>query len=425
MLNFFPRLSGLIRDLNFENLNLLNAKTITGNQEFSNGNSGSAATIQWSIAQHQSLTLTANCTLSFGSDPAGVCIATLRIVQDGTGGRTVSWPAGIKWQGSAPPILSTSPGAEDHIDLYWNGSSYFASASFNFATVPTPNMWGETPFFVIDDGDSITVGFNTNPVTSYPYLASLYYPPGCGFINVATNGETLAQMITNLPTNVYPNITSAHSAGQLAYVSIAGGGNDITAGGTASDVETRITTYVSDVIAHGADKVIGWTLWPRTTAGFETQRLTYNTWLRANFGSIGIDYLIDMGADPVMGPLAAASDTVLYVDGTHMTYFGQCFNAGHLVTAVLLNQSLATLTSLSTSSGSHAGGTVVTMTGTRFTKAGLVVLGGVPASTFAIQSDTSIVATTGVAVGAATGNGLASVAGPNGSAILGSGFTYT
>jgi len=423
--NRFLRLNGLTEDLNAGNLNVLSAKTMTGNQEFSNGNSGASATIQWSIAQQQSITLTANCTLSFGSNPSGVCIATLRLVQDGTGSRTVTWPAGIKWQGSVPPTLSKTPGAEDCVNLYWNGTNYFASAAFNFGTVPTPSVWGETTFLLITDGDSITVGFNTSPVTSYPYLASLNFPPGNSFINVATNGETLAQMITNLPTNVYPNITSAHAAGQLAYVSIAGGGNDITAGGTASDVESRITTYVSDVVAHGADIVIGWTLWPRTTSGFETQRLAYNTWLRANFGSIGINYLIDMGGDPVMGPLAAASNTVLYVDGTHPSYFGQCFNAGHLAAAALLNQSQTTLTSLSTSSGSHTGGTSVTLTGTRFTKAYQVVLGGVPAATFAINSDTSIVATTGVAIGAATGNGLASVVGPNGGAILGAGFTYT
>lgn len=432
-MSLFESIFGLSRDLNAENFNLLGAKTVGAFQEFSNGNSGSAATIQWSIAQFQSITLTANCTLTFGSAPAGVCIVRLRLVQDATGSRTVTWPAGLKWQQSSAPTLSTTPNAEDFVTLYYNGSAYFATPSLGYATVPTPATHTPTQTAIIFDGDSITVGVGSSPVTSYPYLASLNFFPGYGpaYANVAIAGETIDGMVTNLPTNVYPRISAAHTAGQLALVSVFGGTNDIAISGhTAAQVETSITTYANDVTTTGgADVVVFWTLLPRNVAGFETTRLTYNAWLRANFASIGpvgpAYYLIDIGGDPTLGPLASCTNSQLSADGTHPTTFGYGIIAGYVAATLMSNQSQSTLTNLSASSGSHTGGTSVTLTGTRFTKAYQVVLGGVPAATFAINSDTSIAATTGAVVGGGTGVGLASVVGPNGGAIFSSGFTYT
>src|SRR5207245_2370765 len=48
------------------------------------------------------------------------------------------------------------------------------------------------------------------------------------------------------------------------------------------------------------------------------------------------------------------------------------------------------ITSLSPTSGSTAGGTVVTLTGTNFTGASSVLFGGTPAASFVVNSDTSI-----------------------------------
>jgi lysophospholipase L1-like esterase len=430
-MSFFENLFGLTRDLNAENFNLVGAKTISADQEFNNGNSGAAATVQWSIAQYQALTLTANCTLTFGSAPAGVCIVRLRLVQDGTGGRTVTWPAGIQWQQSTVPTLSTGPGAIDFIELYYNGTTYFGSASLTYGTMATPQTHAATATKLIYQGDSITAGVGPTPTIPYPYLASLNFFPGFGpaVANVGVAGATIDDCTTALPTDVYPKITAAHAAGQIVVVSLFAGTNDIAnSGHTAAQVETSWTSWVSTVSGHlnAGDIILLWTILPRNVGGFDTVRLTANTWLRSNFAGLSSNtvLLVDVGADPTLGPNSACTNSQLSFDGTHPTLYGYGLLAGYCAPISMLNQSQSTITNLSTNSGSHVGGTSVTITGTRLLGTYEVVIGGVPAATFAINSDTSIVSTTGPVVGGSTGNGPVYVVGPNGGATFASGFTY-
>src|SRR5208337_417671 len=68
---------------------LKNAKTITFDQEFDNGNSGAGTvTIDLTVAQKQKLTLTGSCTIAFTA-PLGVGNFLLRLIQGGGGGFTV------------------------------------------------------------------------------------------------------------------------------------------------------------------------------------------------------------------------------------------------------------------------------------------------------------------------------------------------
>ena len=74
-----------------------------------NANTGTAYTIDIAAGTLQQLTLTGNCTFTF---PAGTIAGrsfTLLLSQDGTGGRTVTWPAAVRWPGgTAPTITSTA-----------------------------------------------------------------------------------------------------------------------------------------------------------------------------------------------------------------------------------------------------------------------------------------------------------------------------
>jgi hypothetical protein len=103
---------------------------------FSNGNSGAAATIDWTKGNKQTITLTANCTFTFTAPdaPSGSVGATLsiRLIQDGTGSRTVTWPAAVKWIGSAAPVLTTTAAASDIVSLLWDGTNYWCSYGLNF-----------------------------------------------------------------------------------------------------------------------------------------------------------------------------------------------------------------------------------------------------------------------------------------------------
>ena len=61
------------------------------------------------------LELSGNVTLSFANAPAaGVALAlTVVLEQDATGGRLVTWPAGVRWPGGTPPTLSAAASAID------------------------------------------------------------------------------------------------------------------------------------------------------------------------------------------------------------------------------------------------------------------------------------------------------------------------
>lgn len=100
--------------------------------ETDNGNSGASATIDWQAGNKQKLTLTANCTLTFTA-PRGAATVILRLLQDSTGSRTVSWPASVKWPGGAAPTLSTAAGAIDIVSFYFDGTSYYGQAALAFA----------------------------------------------------------------------------------------------------------------------------------------------------------------------------------------------------------------------------------------------------------------------------------------------------
>lgn len=97
--------------------------------------SGSALTLpDVTTATMHDVTLTANCTLTFPAAGAGKSFS-LRLVQDGTGSRTVTWPAAVKWDGGTAPTLSTAAAAVDALAFVcfdgtrWEG--FFSAADLS------------------------------------------------------------------------------------------------------------------------------------------------------------------------------------------------------------------------------------------------------------------------------------------------------
>ena len=76
-------------------------------------NSGTAITLNGIGVQD--VTLTGNATITFPSLPASGLAKTFVVVfrQDGTGARTVTWPATMKWPGGVAPVLSTAAAKVD------------------------------------------------------------------------------------------------------------------------------------------------------------------------------------------------------------------------------------------------------------------------------------------------------------------------
>ena len=98
-----------------------------------NGNSTAAATINWNSGQVQKITLTAAPVALTLSNPIAGSQYTVLFIQDGTGSRTVTWPATVKWPAGTPPTLTTAAGAVDMCTFRWDGTNYRASCQLNFS----------------------------------------------------------------------------------------------------------------------------------------------------------------------------------------------------------------------------------------------------------------------------------------------------
>jgi hypothetical protein len=78
--------------------------------------SGSTLTLpDVTTATMHDVTLTADCAFTFPAAGAGKSFS-VRLVQDGTGSRTATWPAAVKWDGGTAPTLSTAASA---VDTLW------------------------------------------------------------------------------------------------------------------------------------------------------------------------------------------------------------------------------------------------------------------------------------------------------------------
>lgn len=79
------------------------------------------------------LTLTGNPTFAFSNPPAdGIAQSvTVRVIQDATGSRTITYPASVKWTDGVAPVLGTAAGKIDVLSFYTDdgGTTYLGSHS--------------------------------------------------------------------------------------------------------------------------------------------------------------------------------------------------------------------------------------------------------------------------------------------------------
>ena len=108
------------------NKTLALVKTIGFAGEYDNGSSGAAKTVTLAAAQKQKITLSANTTLTLDFTGATVGTYQLRLIQDATGGRTVTWSglSATRWLSStsAPPINGVA-NRESILSVYYDGTT--------------------------------------------------------------------------------------------------------------------------------------------------------------------------------------------------------------------------------------------------------------------------------------------------------------
>jgi len=97
-------------------------------EEVATANTGTAYTINLANGTVQVLTLTGNCTFTFPTATAGRSFMLL-LKQDGTGSRTVTWPAAVKWPGGTAPTITSAANKTDKFVFTADGSSWAGSVA--------------------------------------------------------------------------------------------------------------------------------------------------------------------------------------------------------------------------------------------------------------------------------------------------------
>jgi hypothetical protein len=93
------------------------------------------ANIAWNLQTQQTakVTLGGNRTLDAPTNLKAGATYVLRVIQDGTGSRTLSWNAAYKFPGGTDPTLSTGASAVDVVTFVSDGTSLFGVCSKAFA----------------------------------------------------------------------------------------------------------------------------------------------------------------------------------------------------------------------------------------------------------------------------------------------------
>jgi len=86
-----------------------------GETAVTNATSGSTETLDLESGNVFDLTLSANCTITLSNPPASGTSGSFTLIlrQDGTGSRTVTWPASVDWASATAPTLTTDASAVD------------------------------------------------------------------------------------------------------------------------------------------------------------------------------------------------------------------------------------------------------------------------------------------------------------------------
>lgn len=110
---------------NLNNTAVTNAKTVGFDSELNKGTSGSSLTLTLADAQKQRVTLSANTTLTVSFTGAPTSTYQIRLIQDATGSRTVTWSGltSTRWGGSTTaPSVNSAANGETIVNIFWNGT---------------------------------------------------------------------------------------------------------------------------------------------------------------------------------------------------------------------------------------------------------------------------------------------------------------
>jgi hypothetical protein len=119
----------------FQPFSVSDIHAFTSGQYFVEVTLTDAPTIYYNQAIHQSATITlgGNRTLPDSVSLLPGLNSILKVVQDATGGRTLTFGSSYKWAGGVTPVLSTAPHAVDILSFYCDGTYNYGAIQKGFA----------------------------------------------------------------------------------------------------------------------------------------------------------------------------------------------------------------------------------------------------------------------------------------------------
>ena len=124
-----------IESLGSGDMVLATAQQYTASKGFDATTLSDGATINWDTDANQvcKVTLGGNRTMAAPTNQRDGNTYILRVIQDGTGSRTITWNSVFKWPGGTAPTLSTGAGAIDIITFVSDGTNMYGVAQTNFS----------------------------------------------------------------------------------------------------------------------------------------------------------------------------------------------------------------------------------------------------------------------------------------------------
>lgn len=94
---------------------------------------GATLTLDCSLGNSFVVTLGGNRTVAAPTNPRDGQTIVFKIIQDGTGSRTLTWNATFNWPGGTAPTLSTAASSVDIVSAWYDGTSWYATSSLDFS----------------------------------------------------------------------------------------------------------------------------------------------------------------------------------------------------------------------------------------------------------------------------------------------------
>jgi hypothetical protein len=176
------------------------------------------------------------------------------------------------------------------------------------------------PNRMIFEGSSTIQGYGlTDPVSqSFPAQAGFLLGSSWNTTNYGLGGTKYSDIINTSPKTTYWQRNSLLVQDVIFCLS---GQNDIAAGLTGAQTWTLCQTWASGIKAIGFKLVIGTIFAQNRGTTWDTERLAFNTLLKASSGVC--DAVADFASDSIIGSASNTSNTTYYqADQVHLTEYG-------------------------------------------------------------------------------------------------------